>query len=400
MRFRKPPSTGQLASFPTDRQLAPVIPVGLNPESRMMLTCKCLNVSINSGSNPVIPVDSSSLELTEVELVDPFFSKKLRSVPVESIVKAQESLISVHNIGCWVLHKCLNCKLDVYASRKQEIIASPDLVSDPVQIKDLRQSPNFSPVFKIVLQPNISADPSAKPYTRPLSNSDPLARSSRLASLNQQVSTYLQKLSANVEDKIRKFSEEQYSLLEKEQSHVQTEHRSLVKVVNDMDNGSNSDSPLVFTPYQIKSSPLNGATNVKRVSKPAPVNSARNSSDASDDFMFELEDIEDPVHGNMAPSEEETSDTDDSGSHDEGIHIPGRRKEEDFSIAKSLPMTIPALNQMMSSGREVKLIPKKKLDEDMRDTQDIAASIKALARSVHGDTPFGDLPRPRLGSHI
>lgn len=46
------------------------------------------------------------------------------------------------------------------------------------------------------------------------------------------------------------------------------------------------------------------------MSKPAAVSSARNSSDASDDFMFELEDIEDPVHGTLAPSEEETSDTD------------------------------------------------------------------------------------------
>lgn len=31
---------------------------------------------------------------------------------------------------------------------------------------------------------------------------------------------------------------------------------------------------------------------------------------------------------------------------------------------------------------------------------DIAASIKALANSVHGDTIFGDLPPPRIGSRI
>lgn len=30
------------------------------------------------------------------------------------------------------------------------------------------------------------------------------------------------------------------------------------------------------------------------------------------------------------------------------------------------------------------------------DNVDIAASIKALARSVHGDTVFGDLPRPQV----
>lgn len=371
----------------------------------MMLTCKCLNVSISSGSNPVTPVDSRALDLSDVELADPFFSKKLRSVIVENIVKGQESLISVHNIGSWVLHKCLNCKLDVYASRKREIIVSPDLLSDIAQIKELRQSPSFSPVFNIVLQPNISVDPSARPNTRPLNNSDPLARSTRLAALNQQVSTYLEKLSSNAEEKIRQFSEEQYALLEKERTKVQAEHRSLVKVVNDTDNINNNSDPLVFSPYQI-SSPLSGANNIKRVSKPAAVNSGsssgRNSSDASDDFMFELEDLEDPVAGNIAAaSEEETSDTDDSGSHDEGIHIPRSMKQEECSIAKSLPMNIPAFQHiMMNNGREVRTIPKKKVEEDFREPQDIAASIKALARSVHGDTPFGDLPRPRLGSHI
>ncbi|KAL1459071.1 hypothetical protein WDU94_011080 [Cyamophila willieti] len=369
----------------------------------MMLTCKCLNVSINTGSNPVEP---KPLDLTEAERNDPFFSKNPKPVTVESISKCQDSLVTVHNIGLWVLHKCLNCKLDIYASRKQEIVVSPDLLSDPVQIKELRLSPSFSSVFNIVLQPNIPCDPLSRPNTRPLSDSDPLAKSTRLASLNQQVSSYLQKLSANVEEKIRAFSEEQYALLDKERTKVQTEQRSLVKVVHDSTNSSNNDSPLVFTPYQIIS-PLHGANTNKGVSKPARVSngSARNSSDASDDFMFELEDVEDPVNNGtlLAGSEDETSDTDDSGSHDEGIHIPRgkqQHQDEDCVIAKSLPMVIPAFSNAMNNGREMRSIPKKKTGDDYRETQDIAASIKALARSVHGDTPFGDLPRPRLGSHI
>lgn len=36
----------------------------------------------------------------------------------------------------------------------------------------------------------------------------------------------------------------------------------------------------------------------------------------------------------------------------------------------------------------------------MESNLDIAASIKALARSVHGEAVFGDLPRPRLRSQI
>lgn len=31
---------------------------------------------------------------------------------------------------------------------------------------------------------------------------------------------------------------------------------------------------------------------------------------------------------------------------------------------------------------------------------DIAASIKALAKSINGDGVFGDLPRPRFSSQI
>lgn len=37
---------------------------------------------------------------------------------------------------------------------------------------------------------------------------------------------------------------------------------------------------------------------------------------------------------------------------------------------------------------------------NLDDGVDIAASIKALARSVHGDAVFGDLPRPRFSTQI
>ena len=37
---------------------------------------------------------------------------------------------------------------------------------------------------------------------------------------------------------------------------------------------------------------------------------------------------------------------------------------------------------------------------DPMDPNNIQASIKALAKSVHGDTIFGDLPRPRFSTQI
>lgn len=40
------------------------------------------------------------------------------------------------------------------------------------------------------------------------------------------------------------------------------------------------------------------------------------------------------------------------------------------------------------------------LSRDPLDPHNIRASIKALAKSVHGDTVFGDLPRPRFSTQI
>ncbi|XP_053966482.1 homeobox protein 5 [Anastrepha ludens] len=66
-----------------------------------------------------------------------------------------------------------------------------------------------------------------------------------------------------------------------------------------------------------------------------------------------------------------------------------------MNFAKSLPIEIA--NSPMTAGRSYVNV----LEEDELDnTVDIAASIKALAKSVHGEAVFGDLPRPRLRSQI
>ncbi|KAJ8931757.1 hypothetical protein NQ314_015289 [Rhamnusium bicolor] len=69
-------------------------------------------------------------------------------------------------------------------------------------------------------------------------------------------------------------------------------------------------------------------------------------------------------------------------------------KEAKGSIAKSLPMNIPAfMSKPRDSIEDLDDIPQD-------DNVDIAASIKALAKSVHGDAVFGDLPRPRFSTQI
>lgn len=78
-----------------------------------------------------------------------------------------------------------------------------------------------------------------------------------------------------------------------------------------------------------------------------------------------------------------------------GISI--RRPRTSLNIPQSLPIS-------MANGPERPSLKQEDIvDEfaaDANNHVDIAASIKALARSVHGDAVFGDLPRPRFSYQI
>ncbi|XP_067626749.1 uncharacterized protein PRAS40 [Eurosta solidaginis] len=75
---------------------------------------------------------------------------------------------------------------------------------------------------------------------------------------------------------------------------------------------------------------------------------------------------------------------------------PGAATAADVvNFAKSLPIEIA--NSPMTVGRSYMNVVD---EDDLDNTVDIAASIKALAKSVHGEAVFGDLPRPRMRSQI
>lgn len=118
------------------------------------------------------------------------------------------------------------------------------------------------------------------------------------------------------------------------------------------------------------------------------------------DCLFELDGMENyPVsvmHSNQMSDVEETEDAEDALTELQGIQIPRMSGHQTgSSIARSLPVPITcvAKNPKMNSFEDQ--------DSDLVEDHsvvDIAASIKALAKSVHGDTIFGDLPRPRFNN--
>jgi len=124
------------------------------------------------------------------------------------------------------------------------------------------------------------------------------------------------------------------------------------------------------------------------------------------DDLFLIEGMEEDLRSpqSLSYSEDEREDPE----ADEGIHIPckrrgagGGKKEE---VAASLPVGIPLTARMMGmGGEEGDKASSKPVPEGGTQTRDIAASMAALARSVHmssmfGDNVFGELPRPRLNT--
>lgn len=92
--------------------------------------------------------------------------------------------------------------------------------------------------------------------------------------------------------------------------------------------------------------------------------------------------------------------TDDRDSElDEGIHIPGkfRNISRQTDVAASLPVGIPWTNQMAPAARVRQPGPGDHVEEEL--PSDIAASIQALAKSVHQSSIFGELPRRRTNTY-
>ncbi|XP_030376784.1 uncharacterized protein LOC115625761 [Scaptodrosophila lebanonensis] len=159
------------------------------------------------------------------------------------------------------------------------------------------------------------------------------------------------------------------------------------------------------------------------------------AGDMADNCQFDMEDVDDPipVHSarslNFARSQiyqhqpfsrqqqlqiqygqhDDMSDLDESEAADQAedalnldnsmpIHNAGSRssKAHILNFAKSLPIEIS--NSPLAERANNNFVVED--EEILENTVDIAASIKALAKSLHGEAVFGDLPRPRLRSQI
>lgn len=111
------------------------------------------------------------------------------------------------------------------------------------------------------------------------------------------------------------------------------------------------------------------------------------------DCLFDIDGMENdktPPPDTYSDEDEcDYDDTTDNNNQEGGMRIPRLPYRQNSSIARSLPISTPKPMTPFRGNDD-------DLDEMTEEAVDIAASIKAIAKSVHGDAVFGDLPRRQI----
>ncbi|XP_025407368.1 uncharacterized protein LOC112681318 [Sipha flava] len=390
----------------------------------MILSCKCLNVQVETKDEP-IRFDKRSLGGGYNTY---FFSKELLCSEVIIATKRQDCMIHEEKVHGWITYECLNCDMLCYAESTDKdvltILINPELLTDPKQIQELKNSDCFSPTYEIFINWTDDTNQIYSPRSSAL-------LPPKIKALQRQMSEKVEKETKLVEEKIRKFTENQYTALDEFRTKAQNDYHALARIISEKDKLPKFENSPARTSSNINSSPTQtlpkpvittlknnptmnlmdftfkpytkgneNSTPSKASLIKIPLVGGSNDSGlpkASYDAegLFPLEDM-DNLQIDCASDDDLSESEGESGSHDEGIYIPHHKQLE---MATSLPVDVPKF--MVHSGSVPSDVnPRIPVGRESENKTDIAASIRALAKSVHGDRIFGELPRPRLGSQI
>uniref|UniRef100_T1IZZ5 Uncharacterized protein n=1 Tax=Strigamia maritima TaxID=126957 RepID=T1IZZ5_STRMM len=406
------------------------------------LTCNCLNIRIHAKSTC-----AAEVKLANTELADAFFqdgSFLAVTLDLAGVTKEVPCLVKARCAGGWKVHNCVNCGKDVYAtdSAGENILVSKNLKTDAAELNSMMQSEAYSPLYKVVIQSKQQA-PIKKNLTLDLNTHRSEALDRTMQSLQQQLTRFLQLEQSAVEERIKSYAEQQQTLFSFLQNRVrqdkqaiasllmQTEEHDLETALSDamIDNTPGLTPPM--TPVgntDQSSSPDNGkyrdalnseeadqviseipkATLVRqrpqsftrpfnsKLRRKGVYNAPKIAQSLDTDGIFDLDGVEEEMSPFFQCDDDLDSAIDDTSNDDDVFD-----NRDVFSSGQmSLPISMPQWTQ----NRHMEL-PSDEDDDNSRipinDPEQIAASIKAMARSVHqSDTTemFGDLPRPRLNT--
>lgn len=409
----------------------------------MIIACQCLNVLIESVAAAAADDDKNIQFVDKYKFLDEITFKKRIHPLDDAVIKIQvpelmyiryvhEEVSGTNAERKWKVFECLNCSAVAYGVFEEQniLLYNEKFVTTHDDINVIKGSDLYSPAFKIVINRDL-----LKLNVFGYRRSDTIM--TYVMALKDRYQKMLVEEMKASEKRISDYREQQQSLFKTFQERTEQEYNAIVrKISNAPDDNTNSGGvlspktthfdtpPTTPDSAPIESSPpfkqqktiwptitnTTAANNTKSMNDPkkqvpltwVPVQPAKSQNDiqsADADCLFDLEGLEQEMSFNSDGGSYQHMDDYDDIDDDEADDIiinPIRQytKQASLNMARSLPISMPINDASRGIDLDID-------DEDKtEDNVDIAASIKALAKSVHGDTVFGDLPRPRFSTQI
>lgn len=396
------------------------------------LVCMCLNVKIHAQSLG-LPYNQATLEHRST-LSSEFFSREPKEIVLnlEGIHIEHAYLMTNQQCGPWIVHRCNNCQMVTHATQsnpdEKRVLVSSDLLSDEQMINRLTILPEYSPLFKVVVRANSETIPVAMDWA-------PKEVNETLEMLQMKLNSFLVTEEHAMEERIREYQEQEHNGYANLQTKVKNDKNAIINTVlaniyknvseslveamkespvppeNDM----MSSSPLTFGGVEMNKSPDDSPLKypVSRIKSGSgwrsekPDNWMPKRREAENDAVVDNDDVfqydpgfqDDPSELPFSESDEEQQhDTDDSAT--ENV-VPSSQSEASAigKFSTSVPITVPQWGRQISHHID---FDDDEIDAAPKDAETMAASIQALARSIHGDSSsvFGELPTSRTRARV
>ncbi|ERL88574.1 uncharacterized protein LOC109537631 [Dendroctonus ponderosae] len=383
-----------------------------------MFSCNCLNIVIEIEKHDKT-VKREDLLLDAQEQADEIFnSDSWYIAKLQNIKRAHPGLIASKQIDLWTISHCLNCDVETHAIHKEKgascVFINAKLLNE-MAINKFKTSGLVSTIFNIVVNPNANGFDTSVVDTYPNRNVAKIIKD-----VNDVFTNYIREEQAAVEERVKKYSDEQYELLNGLKDKAYKEREALVRIIQKaaiegaLIQDLSPKSPKAFgnVSSDKHSKSINNSPEVPFSPKRPKSNTGSDKPKLEhvvDDMMFtfETDEFTKPnfhAAGEFYSDSEEIEEAEDAMVTVTGMAIIHDRSAGwDGLVAKSCPVDIPNFSQLVRNNSNQSKIDGVGIDglsPKGNGQVDIAASMKALARSVHGDSIFGDLPRPKFSTQI
>lgn len=338
-------------------------------------------------------------------LTDHHFSQALGFTCDELKVSVQHAIfVSKVKMDKWLVSKCLNCDCSVYAVSEDninEVLVNQNMLRGREILSEMTKNENYSLPFKVILK-QIDVLPNSMKST--------INEDVHVKSLFTKLQDFISHDTSETEAEIRKLQ----NRLNERRQQAEKEFQLIVTLIHSIgssDNFNNLESTndhiqsLYSTPPvtpesqsmtidQLPSHPIikhvdhNHREGISKHNNALMQQKVTRTIDFEDD-IFELDGMQKDESVNENDRYHKYSDTE--GSDVEEMITEkrpyARGRSGSLAIARSAPISMPQFLHHTNPHLEEK--------NNVNNDHDIASSIKLLAKSIHADSIFGELPNSR-----